>query len=153
MPKQWPHTYPYPGGGINAALPSAGLAIESTMESLLLKGLTKAFLTEFNALHHASTRLNSLLPSHAQLGGLLVAKKLCAVVRRISESIKTTLDVKLVIKGRPYVAKQLGRPEPATLATPPRNRGKLGDPPRHARDPFREAGLASEDLGSRARLG
>eukprot|EP00965_Chrysotila_dentata_P183364 6055018-Pleurochrysis_carterae.AAC.1 len=52
----------------NVSSPSAGLAIESMMESLLLKGLTEASLTEFNALHHAFTRLNRSLPAHAQLG-------------------------------------------------------------------------------------
>eukprot|EP00965_Chrysotila_dentata_P044314 1473350-Pleurochrysis_carterae.AAC.1 len=79
----------------NASSPSAGLAIESMMESLLLKGLTEALLTEFNALHHAFTSLNRSLPAHAQLGSSLVEKKLCSVVRRLSESINTILDVKL----------------------------------------------------------
>eukprot|EP00965_Chrysotila_dentata_P040853 1354495-Pleurochrysis_carterae.AAC.1 len=65
------------------------------MDSLLLKGLTEASLTEFNALHHAFTRLNCSLPAHAQLGNSLVAEKFCSVVRRLSESINTILDVKL----------------------------------------------------------
>eukprot|EP00965_Chrysotila_dentata_P078531 2587791-Pleurochrysis_carterae.AAC.1 len=82
-----------------ASSPSAGLAIESMMDSLLLKGLSEASLTEFNALHHAFTRLNRSLPAHAQLRDALVAEKLCAVVRRLSESINTILDVKLVMKG------------------------------------------------------
>eukprot|EP00965_Chrysotila_dentata_P247355 6207696-Pleurochrysis_carterae.AAC.1 len=69
------------------------------MESLLLKGLTEASLTEFNALHHALTRLNRSLPAHAQLGNPLIAEKLCAVVSRVSESVCTILDVKLVMKG------------------------------------------------------
>eukprot|EP00965_Chrysotila_dentata_P129482 4280197-Pleurochrysis_carterae.AAC.1 len=63
----------------NASSPSAGLAIESTMESLLLKGLTEASLTEFSTLHHAYSRLNRSLPAHAQLGDALIAEKLCAV--------------------------------------------------------------------------
>eukprot|EP00965_Chrysotila_dentata_P020476 678691-Pleurochrysis_carterae.AAC.1 len=83
----------------SASSPSAGLAIESMMDSLLLKGLSEACLTEFNALHHAFTRLNRSLPAHARLGNPLVAEKLCAVVRRLSESINTILDVKLVMKG------------------------------------------------------
>eukprot|EP00965_Chrysotila_dentata_P124178 4103998-Pleurochrysis_carterae.AAC.1 len=63
------------------------------MDSLLLKGLTEASLTEFNALHHhAFTCLNRSLPAHAQLGNSLVAGKLCSVVRRLSESINTILD-------------------------------------------------------------
>eukprot|EP00965_Chrysotila_dentata_P214757 6188366-Pleurochrysis_carterae.AAC.1 len=83
----------------NASSPFAGLAIESIMYSQLLKGLTNAFVTEFNALQHAFARLNRSLPAHAQLGGALIAKKLCAVVRRLrSESINTILDVKLVMK-------------------------------------------------------
>eukprot|EP00965_Chrysotila_dentata_P051853 1721334-Pleurochrysis_carterae.AAC.1 len=84
----------------NAPSPSSGLAIESMMDSLLLKGLSGASLTEFNELHHAFTRLNrSLLPAHAQLAAL-IAEELCAVVRRISESINTIIfDVKLVMKG------------------------------------------------------
>eukprot|EP00965_Chrysotila_dentata_P237243 6201778-Pleurochrysis_carterae.AAC.5 len=61
----------------NASSPSAGLAIESMMESLLLIGLTGASLTEFNALHHAFSRLNRSLPAHAQLGDPLVAES-CA---------------------------------------------------------------------------
>eukprot|EP00965_Chrysotila_dentata_P111992 3703568-Pleurochrysis_carterae.AAC.1 len=65
------------------------------MDSLLLKGLSEASLTEFNALHHAFTRLNRYLPAYARLGDPLVAEKLCAVVRRLSESINTILDVKL----------------------------------------------------------
>eukprot|EP00965_Chrysotila_dentata_P086582 2858942-Pleurochrysis_carterae.AAC.1 len=69
------------------------------MDSLLLKGLSEAGLTEFNALHHAFTRLNRSLLAHAQLGDALVAGKLCAVVRRLSESINTILDVQLVMKG------------------------------------------------------
>eukprot|EP00965_Chrysotila_dentata_P085752 2829252-Pleurochrysis_carterae.AAC.2 len=83
----------------NASSPSAGLAIESMMDSLLLKGLSEVSLTEFNALHHAVTCLNRSLPAHAQLGNPLIAEKLCAVVRRLSESINTILDVKLVLKG------------------------------------------------------
>eukprot|EP00965_Chrysotila_dentata_P040610 1347356-Pleurochrysis_carterae.AAC.1 len=79
----------------NASSPSAGLAIESMMDSLLLKGLTEASLTEFNALHHSFTRLNRSLPAHAQLGNSLVAEKISSVVRRLSESINTILDVKL----------------------------------------------------------
>eukprot|EP00965_Chrysotila_dentata_P136171 4502078-Pleurochrysis_carterae.AAC.2 len=82
-----------------ASSPSAGLAIESMMDSLLLKGLSEASLTEFNALHHAFTRLNRSLPAHSQLGDALIAEKLGAVVRRLSESINTILDVKLVMKG------------------------------------------------------
>eukprot|EP00965_Chrysotila_dentata_P255046 6212081-Pleurochrysis_carterae.AAC.5 len=78
-----------------ASSPSAGLAIESMMDSLLLKGLSEASLTEFNALHHAFTCLNRPLPAHAQLGNALIAEKLCAVVRRLSESTNTILDVKL----------------------------------------------------------
>eukprot|EP00965_Chrysotila_dentata_P119762 3959778-Pleurochrysis_carterae.AAC.1 len=61
-----------------ASSPSGGLAIESMMDSLLLKGLSEASLTEFNALHHAFTRLNRSLPAHAQLGDALIAEKLCA---------------------------------------------------------------------------
>eukprot|EP00965_Chrysotila_dentata_P114638 3789014-Pleurochrysis_carterae.AAC.1 len=84
----------------NASSPSAGLAIESMMESLLPKGLTEVSLTEFNALRqHAFTRLNRSLPAHAQLGNPLIAEKLCALVRRVSESVCTPLDVKLVMKG------------------------------------------------------
>eukprot|EP00965_Chrysotila_dentata_P077548 2559197-Pleurochrysis_carterae.AAC.1 len=80
----------------SASSPSAGLAIESMMDSLLLKGLSEASLTEFNALQHAFTRLNRSLPAHARLGDPLVAEKLCAVVHRhLSESINTILDVKL----------------------------------------------------------
>eukprot|EP00965_Chrysotila_dentata_P055988 1856425-Pleurochrysis_carterae.AAC.1 len=67
------------------------------MDSLLLKGLSEASLTEFNGLHHAVARLNRSLPAHAQLGDAQVAEKLCAVVRRISESINTILDVKLEV--------------------------------------------------------
>eukprot|EP00965_Chrysotila_dentata_P092522 3053443-Pleurochrysis_carterae.AAC.1 len=69
------------------------------MVSLLLKGLSETSLTEFNALHHTFTRLNRPLPAHAQLGDALIAEKLCAVVRRLNESINTILDVKLVMKG------------------------------------------------------
>eukprot|EP00965_Chrysotila_dentata_P056175 1862311-Pleurochrysis_carterae.AAC.1 len=83
----------------NASSPSAGLAVESMVESLLLKGLTEVSLTAFNTLHHAYARLNRSLPAHAQLGDSLIAKKLCAVVRRLSESINTILDVKLVMNG------------------------------------------------------
>eukprot|EP00965_Chrysotila_dentata_P223185 6193426-Pleurochrysis_carterae.AAC.1 len=36
----------------NASSHSAGLAIESMMDALLLKGLSEASLTEFNGLHH-----------------------------------------------------------------------------------------------------
>eukprot|EP00965_Chrysotila_dentata_P122461 4047245-Pleurochrysis_carterae.AAC.1 len=68
----------------NASSPSAGLAIKSMMDSLLLKCFTEAPLTEFKALHHAFTRLNCSLPAHAQLGNSLVAEKLCSVVRRLS---------------------------------------------------------------------
>eukprot|EP00965_Chrysotila_dentata_P117346 3878482-Pleurochrysis_carterae.AAC.1 len=70
----------------NATTPSAGLAIESMMDAMLLKGLTEASLTEFNSLHHSFTRLNRSLPAHARLGDALIAEKLCSVVRRISES-------------------------------------------------------------------
>eukprot|EP00965_Chrysotila_dentata_P206432 6183533-Pleurochrysis_carterae.AAC.4 len=83
---------------VNELLPLAWLAIESMMDSLLLKGLSEASLTVFNGLHHTFTRLNRLLPAHAQLGDALIAKKLCSVERRISESINTMLDVKLVVK-------------------------------------------------------
>eukprot|EP00965_Chrysotila_dentata_P150235 4961316-Pleurochrysis_carterae.AAC.1 len=62
------------------------------MESLYLKGLTEISLTEFNTLHHAYTRLNCSVPSHAQLGDALIAEKLCAVVRRLSESINAILN-------------------------------------------------------------
>eukprot|EP00965_Chrysotila_dentata_P031638 1054802-Pleurochrysis_carterae.AAC.1 len=65
------------------------------MDSLLLKGLAEASVTEFNALHHALARLNRSLPAHAQLSDALIAEKLCSVVRRLSESINTILDVKL----------------------------------------------------------
>eukprot|EP00965_Chrysotila_dentata_P114608 3787929-Pleurochrysis_carterae.AAC.1 len=68
------------------------------MDSLLLKGLAEASVTEFNALHHAFARLNRSLPAHAQLGDALIAKKLWSVVRRLSELINTILDVKLVMK-------------------------------------------------------
>eukprot|EP00965_Chrysotila_dentata_P053487 1775158-Pleurochrysis_carterae.AAC.1 len=69
------------------------------MDALLLKGLAEASLTEFNSLHHSFTRLNRSLPAHARLGDALIAEKLCSVVRRISESVNTILDVKLVMKG------------------------------------------------------
>jgi len=69
------------------------------MDSLLLKGLTEVSLTEFNTLHHAYTVLNRSLPAHAQLGDSLIAEKLCAVVRCLSESINTILEVKLVMEG------------------------------------------------------
>eukprot|EP00965_Chrysotila_dentata_P067329 2228013-Pleurochrysis_carterae.AAC.1 len=65
------------------------------MDSLLLKGLAEASVTEFNALHHALTRLNRSLPAHAQLSDALIAEKLYSVVRRLSESMNTILDVKL----------------------------------------------------------
>eukprot|EP00965_Chrysotila_dentata_P173746 5735876-Pleurochrysis_carterae.AAC.1 len=65
--------------GANASSPSAGLALESMMDSLLLKGLAEASVTEFNALHHAFARLNRSLPAHAQLGDALIAEKLCSV--------------------------------------------------------------------------
>eukprot|EP00965_Chrysotila_dentata_P113310 3744356-Pleurochrysis_carterae.AAC.1 len=68
------------------------------MDSLLLKGLAEASVTEFNAFHHAFARLNRSLPAHAQLGDALIAEKLCSVVRRLSESINTILEVKLVMK-------------------------------------------------------
>eukprot|EP00965_Chrysotila_dentata_P252318 6210615-Pleurochrysis_carterae.AAC.3 len=83
----------------NASSPSTGLAIEPMMESLLLRGLSETSFAEYNALHHAYTRLNCSLPAPAQLGDSLIAEKLCAVVRRLSESINTILDVKLVMKG------------------------------------------------------
>eukprot|EP00965_Chrysotila_dentata_P208919 6184971-Pleurochrysis_carterae.AAC.1 len=82
-----------------ALSPSAGLSFESMMESLLLKGLSEVSLTEFNALHHVYTRFNRSLPAHAQLGNPIIAKKLCPVVRCLSESVNTILDVKLVMKG------------------------------------------------------
>eukprot|EP00965_Chrysotila_dentata_P103335 3410808-Pleurochrysis_carterae.AAC.1 len=69
------------------------------MDAMLLKGLTEASLTEFNYLHHSYMRLNRSLPAHARLGDALIAEKLCSVVRRISESVNTILDVKLVKKG------------------------------------------------------
>eukprot|EP00965_Chrysotila_dentata_P097845 3235007-Pleurochrysis_carterae.AAC.1 len=53
----------------NASSPSAGLAIETMMESLLLKGLTEASLTEFNALHHALTRLIQSVSAGARTVG------------------------------------------------------------------------------------
>eukprot|EP00965_Chrysotila_dentata_P140627 4649609-Pleurochrysis_carterae.AAC.1 len=59
----------------NASSPSAGLAIESMMKSLLLKGLTEVSLTEFSTLHHAYCRVNRSLPAHAQLGDALIAEK------------------------------------------------------------------------------
>eukprot|EP00965_Chrysotila_dentata_P019481 647668-Pleurochrysis_carterae.AAC.1 len=68
------------------------------MDAMLLKGLSEASLTEFNNLHHAFTRLNRSLPAHARLGDALIAEKLCSVVRRVSESVNTILDVKLVMK-------------------------------------------------------
>eukprot|EP00965_Chrysotila_dentata_P027689 920664-Pleurochrysis_carterae.AAC.1 len=48
---------------------SAGFAIESMMEALLLnqKGLAKPSLTEFNELHHSVARLNRSLPPHSRL--------------------------------------------------------------------------------------
>eukprot|EP00965_Chrysotila_dentata_P112509 3719295-Pleurochrysis_carterae.AAC.1 len=46
---------------------SAGLAIESMMEALLLKGLAEPSLTEFNELHHSFARLNRSLPPHSRL--------------------------------------------------------------------------------------
>eukprot|EP00965_Chrysotila_dentata_P114587 3787355-Pleurochrysis_carterae.AAC.1 len=76
----------------NASSPSAGLAIESMMESVLICGLTEASVVDFNTLHHDYTRLNRSLPAHSRLGDSLVAEKLCAVVRRIGESITTKLD-------------------------------------------------------------
>eukprot|EP00965_Chrysotila_dentata_P100945 3334370-Pleurochrysis_carterae.AAC.1 len=118
------------------------------MDSLLLKGLSEASLTEFNALPHAFTRLNRSLPAHARLGDPLVSEKLCAVVRRLSESINTILDVKLVVKGatgdlaltlttirepqgRAFVAKQLGsKPEPPSTPQS-RKDSKRGDPARN----------------------
>eukprot|EP00965_Chrysotila_dentata_P063013 2087277-Pleurochrysis_carterae.AAC.1 len=62
------------------------------MDALLLKGLSEASLTEFNNIHHSFTRLNRSLPAHARLGDALIAKKLCSVVRRVSESVNTILD-------------------------------------------------------------
>eukprot|EP00965_Chrysotila_dentata_P063012 2087276-Pleurochrysis_carterae.AAC.1 len=62
------------------------------MDALLLKGLSEASLTEFNSLHHSFTQLNRSLPAHARLGDALIAKKLCSVVRRVSESVNTILD-------------------------------------------------------------
>eukprot|EP00965_Chrysotila_dentata_P198212 6178652-Pleurochrysis_carterae.AAC.11 len=44
--------------------PSAGRAIESMMESLLLKGLFEVSLNEFNALYYAYTRLKCSIRQH-----------------------------------------------------------------------------------------
>eukprot|EP00965_Chrysotila_dentata_P190911 6174191-Pleurochrysis_carterae.AAC.1 len=38
------------------------------MDTLLLKDLSEASLTEFNSLHHAFSGLNRSLPAHAQVG-------------------------------------------------------------------------------------
>eukprot|EP00965_Chrysotila_dentata_P018780 625074-Pleurochrysis_carterae.AAC.1 len=77
---------------------SAGLAIESMMEALLLKGLSEPSLTEFNELHHSFARLNRSLPPHSRLSDNLVAEKLASVVRRLNESVSTLLDVKVELK-------------------------------------------------------
>eukprot|EP00965_Chrysotila_dentata_P018572 618444-Pleurochrysis_carterae.AAC.1 len=68
------------------------------MDALLLKGLSEASLTAFTSLHHSFTRLNRSLPAHARLGDALIAEKLCSVVRSVSESVNTILDVKFVMK-------------------------------------------------------
>eukprot|EP00965_Chrysotila_dentata_P003327 108498-Pleurochrysis_carterae.AAC.2 len=77
---------------------SAGLAIESIMEALLLKGLSEPSLTEFNELHHSFARLNRSLPPHSRISDKLVAEKLASVVRRLNESVSTLLDVKVELK-------------------------------------------------------
>eukprot|EP00965_Chrysotila_dentata_P110769 3660072-Pleurochrysis_carterae.AAC.1 len=74
---------------------SAGLAIVSMMEALLVKGLTEPSLTEFNELHHSFARLNRSLPQHSRLSDSLIAEKLASVVRRLSENTSTLLDVKI----------------------------------------------------------
>eukprot|EP00965_Chrysotila_dentata_P150331 4965585-Pleurochrysis_carterae.AAC.1 len=77
---------------------SAGLAIESMMEALLIKGLTEPSLTEFNELHHSFARLNRSLPQHSRLSDNLIAERLASVVRRLSENTSTLLDVKIELK-------------------------------------------------------
>eukprot|EP00965_Chrysotila_dentata_P153963 5089143-Pleurochrysis_carterae.AAC.1 len=76
----------------NQSSASAGLAIESMMEAMLLKGLAEPSLTEFNELHHSFARLNRSLPPHSRLSDNLIADKLASVVRRLGESISTLLD-------------------------------------------------------------
>eukprot|EP00965_Chrysotila_dentata_P136563 4516297-Pleurochrysis_carterae.AAC.1 len=68
------------------------------MEALLLKGLTEPSLTEFNELHHSFARLNRSLPPHSRLSENLVSDKLAFVVRRLSENVSTSLDVKMELK-------------------------------------------------------
>eukprot|EP00965_Chrysotila_dentata_P244617 6206072-Pleurochrysis_carterae.AAC.2 len=82
----------------NAWSPSAGLAINSMMESLLIRGLSEASVVDFNTLLHDYTRLNRSLPAHSRLGDSLVAEKLCAAMRRIGESITTKFDVMLMMR-------------------------------------------------------
>eukprot|EP00965_Chrysotila_dentata_P135731 4487328-Pleurochrysis_carterae.AAC.1 len=76
---------------------SAGLAIESMMEALLVKGLAEPSLTDFNELHHSFTRHRSL-PPHSRLSDNLIDEKLASVVRLLNESLSTLLDVKLELK-------------------------------------------------------
>eukprot|EP00965_Chrysotila_dentata_P129996 4296826-Pleurochrysis_carterae.AAC.1 len=76
----------------NASSASAGLAIESMMDTLLLKGLAEPSVTEFNDLHHSFARLNRSLPLHSRLSDALVAEKLASVVRRLNDGTSTLLD-------------------------------------------------------------
>eukprot|EP00965_Chrysotila_dentata_P246843 6207401-Pleurochrysis_carterae.AAC.4 len=98
------------------------------MESLLLKGLTEASLTEFNALHHAFTRTVQLLTARARTAGRPI-DSLKAVCRRTPcqrkhlhnsrrKACNKGCDRQLKPQGRAFVAKQLGRAE----ANPPHRR-------------------------------
>eukprot|EP00965_Chrysotila_dentata_P129995 4296825-Pleurochrysis_carterae.AAC.1 len=71
---------------------AAGLAIESMMDTILLKGLAEPSVTEFNDLHHSFARLNRSLPLHSRFSDALVAEKLASVVRRLNDGTSTLLD-------------------------------------------------------------
>eukprot|EP00965_Chrysotila_dentata_P000060 2008-Pleurochrysis_carterae.AAC.2 len=81
----------------NAASNSVAAAIEAMMRSLEIKGIEEPTLRAFNEYHQQFDRLNRSLPVTNRLADSLVANKLANSVRAISESMRTLLDVKLIM--------------------------------------------------------
>eukprot|EP00965_Chrysotila_dentata_P106414 3514680-Pleurochrysis_carterae.AAC.1 len=81
----------------SAAFNSVAAAIEAMMRSLEVKGISEATLRAFNEYHQQFDRLNRSLPATNRLADSLVADKLANSVRALGESMRTPIDVKLIM--------------------------------------------------------
>eukprot|EP00965_Chrysotila_dentata_P058932 1956450-Pleurochrysis_carterae.AAC.1 len=81
--------------------PAASTATSATIAAMLhshdVRGISEPSVAAFNVFVHSIQRLNHSLPASARLPDIVLSEKIANAVRRLSDSLSTSLDVKLAL--------------------------------------------------------